>query len=351
MKIAMLLSGGVDSAVALQLLKKQGHDVNAFYLKIWLEQDLSHLGSCPWKEDLKHVQAVCKHVGVSLEVISLQREYWQHVVSYTIAEIKAGRTPNPDIFCNKLIKFGFFFDKIDKDFDRVASGHYAQVCKNEGLYRLLQAPDSVKDQTYFLSYLSQDQLSRIMFPIGHLEKLQVRELAQKFGLPNKDRKDSQGICFLGKLKFDQFIQHHLGKKEGDLVEFESEETLGQHQGFWFYTLGQRQGIGLSGGPWYVVAKNIEKNIVYISKNYYSQDKKRDSFFVTRVNWIAGCVPGKKELLVKLRHGKQFHRCSIDTTCDDGLIKVKLAERDQGIAPGQFAVFYDHETCLGGGVIA
>ncbi|MCK5633269.1 tRNA 2-thiouridine(34) synthase MnmA, partial [bacterium] len=338
MKIAVLLSGGVDSSVALRLLQKQGHDVTAFYLKIWLEDELSYLGSCPWEGDLQQAQAVCDQAQVPLKIISLQKEYWDYVVSYTIAEIKAGRTPNPDVFCNKLIKFGFFLEKIDKSFEKIASGHYAQVIKVGDSYQLHCAPDPIKDQTYFLSYLSQEQLSRLLFPIGHLQKEQVRELAQEFDLPNKDRKDSQGICFLGKLKFSEFIKHHLGEQPGNLVEFESKKTVGKHKGFWFYTFGQRQGIGLAGGPWYVVAKNIKKNIVYISRNYYSDDKRRDNFFVSNLHWISGTAPEKKQLLVKLRHGKKFHQCEIEFQ-GEKLLGVRLKERDQGIAPGQFAVFY------------
>ena len=349
MKIAVLLSGGVDSSVALRLLQEQGHEVTAFYLKIWLEGELVHLGDCPWEQDLSCARAVCVQAGVPLEVVSLQKEYWDHVVAYTIAQVKAGRTPNPDIFCNKLIKFGFFLDKIDKSFEKVASGHYAQVLHKSGRYHLLRAPDLVKDQTYFLSYLSQEQLARVVFPIGHLSKAQVRDVAQKYNLPNKDRKDSQGICFLGKFKYNDFIKHHVGERSGDLVEFETGNVLGQHKGFWFYTIGQRQGIGLSGGPWYVVAKDPKKNIVYISRTYYSHDKARNTFLVAHVNWMAGIFPKQKTLQVKLRHGTHVHECLIEQT-DDGRVQVKLQNNDQGIAPGQFAVFYDGDLCIGGGQI-
>jgi len=348
MKIAVLLSGGVDSSVALRLLQQAGHDITAFYLKIWLEDEFSHMGSCPWEDDLSYARAVCEQAGIPLEVVSLQKEYWEHVVAYTIEQIKAGKTPNPDIFCNSLVKFGFFLKKIDPSFQKVASGHYAQVIEKDGTFFLKSAPDPVKDQTYFLSYLSQEQLSKVMFPIGHLDKKQVRAYAQKFNLPNKDRKDSQGICFLGKIKFSDFVKQHVGTKKGELIEFESGKTMGQHSGFWFYTIGQRQGIGLSGGPWYVVAKDTQKNSVYISKNYFSQDKERDSFFVGKVNWATGKIPETKNIRVKLRHGELFHDCFIEET-EKGLL-VKLVKRDQGIAPGQFAVFYDGDVCLGGGVI-
>ena len=244
MKVAVLVSGGVDSSVALQLLKSQGYDVTAFYLKIWLEDELSYLGDCPWENDLSFVKQVCEQLDVPLEVVSLQKEYKDEVVAYTIAEVKAGRTPNPDILCNQRIKFGLFLDKIDPSFEKIASGHYAQVCVKDGIVELLQSPDPIKDQTYFLSHLSQQQLKRVMFPIGHMQKSELRALAHEFNLPNKDRKDSQGICFLGKFKFSDFIRHHLGMQTGKMIESETGTVMGNHDGFWFYTIGQRQGLGL-----------------------------------------------------------------------------------------------------------
>lgn len=353
MKVAVLVSGGVDSSVALALLKKQGYDVTAFYLKIWLEDELAYLGDCPWQEDLSHVQRVCEQLDVPLEVVSLQREYWDHVVSYVVRQIKAGYTPNPDIFCNKYVKFGTFFEYLDTHkkgvFDYVASGHYARVQHGEEGAQLFRAPDPVKDQTYFLSYMTQDQLRRILFPIGGMDKAQVRQLAQDLNLPNKDRKDSQGICFLGKLKFKDFIKHHLGEQVGDLVEFETGAKLGEHKGFWYFTIGQRQGSGLAGGPWYVVKKDIDRNLIYLSRNYYTSDKSRDTFDVADCNWFDGTPPTKTDLRVKVRHGKHLYDCTF-TPHGDGSARVVLAERDQGIAPGQFAVFYDGERCLGAGVI-
>ncbi len=348
MKVAVLVSGGVDSSVALKFLKEQGHEITAFYLKIWLDDELSFLGNCPWERDLDYVHALCKQLQVPLEVLSLQKEYWDEVVSYAIAEIKKGRTPNPDIFCNQRIKFGLFWDKIEQLFERVATGHYAQLQNNGEDVQLLCAPDPVKDQTYFLSHLSQEQLKRALFPIGHLQKGVVRAFAQQFDLPTKDRKDSQGICFLGKLKFREFVKYHLGEKTGELREVETGKQVGQHAGYWFYTIGQRQGIGLAGGPWYVVAKDIEKNIVCISRNYYAADKKRNSFSVVNFNWFTK-PPEKEKLQVKIRHGAYRHACTVKIDAS-GNAAVVLATRDQGIAAGQFAVFYDGKICLGGGTI-
>lgn len=349
MKIAVLVSGGVDSSVALQLLKLQGHDVTAFYLKIWLEDELSYLGECPWEQDLAFVKKVCEQLDVPLEIVSLQKEYKDEVVAYTIAEVKAGRTPNPDILCNQRIKFGLFLDKIDSSFEKVASGHYAQVREKDGIVELFQSPDPIKDQTYFLSHLSQAQLKRALFPIGHLHKSELRALAHEFDLPNKDRKDSQGICFLGKFKFSDFIKHHLGTRTGQMIEVETGTVMGSHDGFWFYTIGQRQGLGLGGGPWYVVAKDIYKNSVYISRNYYATEKRRDFFVIDKVHWLSGFASNKKELEVKLRHGPQRYVCTVDFD-DQHKGSVQLSVQDQGIAPGQYAVFYDGDVCLGSGII-
>jgi len=348
MKIAMLLSGGVDSSVAAALLKEQGHDLTAFYLKIWLEDETSFLGSCPWQEDLRYVTAVCKKLDMPLQVVSLQREYHETVVQYTISEIKAGRTPNPDIFCNAWIKFGLFFDHIDESFDYVATGHYAQTkLVGDDVY-LHCSPDLVKDQTYFLAYLKQAQLKRALFPIGHLTKEQVRALASRYDLATKDRKDSQGICFLGKLKFNEFLHHYLGDKPGDIIEYETGVPLGRHKGFWYHTIGQRHGSGLAGGPWYVVSKDSAKNVVFVSRSYYAPDKERRSFTIERCNWIPS-APTKQQLSVKLRHGQYFHNCTL-TPHNDGSAIILLADNDQGIAAGQFAVFYDGEQCVGAGII-
>jgi tRNA-5-taurinomethyluridine 2-sulfurtransferase len=348
MKVAVLVSGGVDSSVALALLKQQGHDVTAFYLKIWLEDEVAYLGECPWEEDLSFARATCQKVGVPLKVRSLQTEYWDHVVTYTLREIREGKTPNPDMFCNTLIKFGFFLQTIDASYEKVATGHYAQVEEQDGVFYLKKSPDAVKDQTYFLAGLTQGQLKRALFPIGHLTKPHVRELAHEFDLPTKDRKDSQGICFLGKIKFTDFVRHHLGERIGNIVDLESGTILGEHKGFWFYTIGQRQGIGLSGGPWYVAAKDVLTNTIYVSRAYYDEDKERNSFYLAYPHWISGVRPEKNALQVKIRHGAAFHECVLswkDDTC-----VVTLATRDQGLAPGQFAVFYDGDYCLGAGSI-
>lgn len=347
MDIAVLVSGGVDSSVALRLLQEQGHRLTAYYLKIWLEDELAYLGTCPWEEDLAYAEAVCKQAAIPLEIVSLQKEYWDEVVAHTIAEVRAGRTPNPDILCNQRIKFGSFYKAIPSD-RFVATGHYARVEHGNEGSSLHTTPDIVKDQTYFLSHVTQEQLSRALFPLGSLQKTEVRALAQQYDLPTKNRKDSQGICFLGKLKFREFVRHHIGDKEGALIEYETGKKVGIHQGFWYYTIGQRQGLGLAGGPWYVVSKDPQENIVFISRSYYTQDKMRDTLRVAGCNWIQG-EPRTEHLLVKVRHGPAFHEAVVCAQAD-GTYGVTLATRDQGIAPGQYAVFYEGTRCLGGGVI-
>lgn len=352
MKIAVLVSGGVDSSVALRLLKEQGHELTAFYLKIWLEDELSFLGDCPWEQDLAYVRKVCDQVDVPLKVISLQEEYRDRVVSYTVAEVKAGRTPSPDLLCNKLIKFGAFFDHIGDEYDKVATGHYASIEEKEGKCYLKKAKDPIKDQTYFLSRLTQDQLSKLLFPLGIYEKSEVRELAHKFELPTAQRKDSQGICFLGKINFADFIKHHVGTQKGDLIDIDTNEKVGEHDGFWFHTIGQRRGLGLSGGPWYVVKKDVEKNIVYISRNYFTEEKKRNSFSVHEFNWLVQKTHATMmgNWRVKIRHGEHSYACAVTFSDDKLAADVLLEERDQGIAAGQFAVFYDGDVCVGSAII-
>ena len=348
MRIAALVSGGVDSSVALSLLRQEGHDVTAFYLKVWLEDELSHLGTCPWEEDLRFARAVCARLDVPLEVRSLQRPYWDRVVRYAISELEAGRTPSPDVLCNQHIKFGAFLDEIDSTFDRVASGHYARREESDGRVRLKRGIDPVKDQTYFLSRLSQAQVKRALFPLGGLQKAEVRRLAREIELPNQDRRDSQGICFLGKIPYRDFVRHHLGEREGEIVELDSGRVLGRHKGYWFHTIGQREGLGLSHGPWFVQGKDVARNVIYVAHADRMATSSRKSFDVEALHWI-GDPPARPELSVRVRHGRTLHAATLDLQGSRG--RVCLEDRDRGIAPGQFAVFYDGEVCLGGATIA
>ncbi|GLC68117.1 hypothetical protein PLESTF_000647800 [Pleodorina starrii] len=500
LNVAVLLSGGVDSSLALRLLRAAGHSCRAFYLQIWFQEDFRNFwDACPWEEDLQYARQVCESLGVPLEVVPLTTEYWDRVVSSSVEEIRAGRTPNPDMWCNSRVKFGAFYDYLDRThgpaFDRVASGHYARVervprqrraplppeqqqqqeterqeterqetCGGTGVedssssgrgsssgfgrgseeveveaerrashaaastsgpasaawgrqqqapgaapthgsvpvgytadagarraaagggaaggagggeadtavdeeegeeVRLLLTPDAVKDQTYFLANLSPRQLSRVMFPLGCLTKSQVRKLAAAADLANKNRKDSQGICFLGKVKFHEFVREHLGEWPGPILEAESGQPLGLHAGYWFYTVGQRGGIKLPGGPWYVVAKDTLRNAVLVSRQYYDPDKQRNTFTCGPFNWLdAAARPASTDprigepLYVKVRHGPNMYQCQLrlhdaagdDTYGADSYGTVVLEQNDQGLAAGQYAVFYQGGRCLGCAVI-
>ena len=350
MKIAVLLSGGVDSSVALRLLQEEGHDLCAFYLKVWLEDELAHLGHCPWKEDLGYARAVCEPAGVPLEVVPLQREYHQRVVEHALAELGAGRTPSPDVFCNRHVKFGAFFDHVaGRGFERIASGHYARTAVVEDGVELLQGVDPVKDQTYFLYRLDQDQLRRCRFPIGDLPKSEVRRLARDLGLANRDRKDSQGICFLGKIAYDDFLLATLGERPGEIRDIDGGRRLGEHRGLWFHTIGQRRGLGLGGGPWYVVDKDLDDNVVWVAHGEALPDHGGDRFRLADVHWILR-PPQQPRLRVKLRHSPQTYACELAEP-EAAAPEVRLDEPQPGIADGQSAVFYDDgDRCLGGGTI-
>ncbi|MFO8044060.1 MAG: tRNA 2-thiouridine(34) synthase MnmA [Alkalispirochaeta sp.] len=384
MEYAALVSGGVDSAVALHTIAARADGpVRAYYLKIWLEDELSFLGECPWEEDLQYARDVCAAARVPLEVVPLQDQYYERVVSYTLAELKAGHTPSPDIFCNQRIKFGAFYDAIGGSADRIVTGHYARVLRPGGdggiggdrevggdggvggsgagvaPVRLGMAPDAVKDQTYFLSHLSQEQLSRSEFPLGEMTKSQVRARANKLELSNRDRPDSQGICFLGRIKYTDFVRHYLGDREGPITNADTGEELGRHRGAWFYTIGQRQGLGLGNGPWYVVRRDIERNVVEVSHAMRVAQRARRRFMVGNLHWIAGppaeAVASGGRLMLKLRHGPERTACTLEVPGGGALdgareLAVTMEQADRGVAPGQFAVFYHGEICLGAGMI-
>lgn len=381
-EIAVLLSGGVDSSVALRLLQQQGHKVRAYYLKIWLEDEIAHLNQCPWEEDLAYAQQVCSQLNVPLETLSLQKEYWQYVVDYTLTEAKAGRTPNPDIMCNSRIKFGMFYEYIKQFHSKIATGHYGTVrpLSQTSLLQKLdlgskspndlvimgRSPDPVKDQSYFLSNLSQEQLQRCIFPIGEYKKETVRKFADEFDLPTKLRKDSQGICFLGKLKFEEFIGHYMGESPGEIRQYLTNELCGHHKGLWFHTIGQRKGIGLllgngyvHNGPWYVADKDVAQNVIYITNNLQLVDQPRRKFVVSDVNWMVAPPKGLSSpdgvtLDVKLRHGPTLIPAVVrgqENVPGRWSVTVELSRRDKGIAPGQYAAFYLDEYCLGAGMVS
>jgi tRNA-specific 2-thiouridylase len=333
----------------MRLAEEGTHELTAFYLKIWLEDEMAFLGSCPWQEDLEFVRSVCRAAEVPLEVVSLQQEYLRTVVDYAVAELEAGRTPSPDVVCNRMIKFGAFIDRTGGRFERVASGHHARVEEREGVFHLLRSRDAKKDQTYFLCQLTQEQLAQCLFPIGELTKAQVRDEAHRLRLANAERPDSQGICFLGRVPFGEFTRHHLGERPGEIRRVSSREVLGTHPGTWFYTIGQRRGLGLAGGPWYVVGKNLKNNVIEVAHADELAKHSRSSFRVAEPHWIAE-PPQQSTLTVKIRHGEHLEPCRISEDVDGSLTVDFDSMADPGVAPGQFAAFYDGVECLGGGVI-
>ena len=265
MNIAALISGGVDSAVAVHLLCKQGYTPDLFYIRIGMDTDDGL--SCTAEEDIELATATARKYGLKFEIIDLQKEYWENVVAYTVEKVRNGFTPNPDVMCNKLIKFGCFGQKVGHAYDKIATGHYASTCEKGGKIWLATAKDPIKDQTDFLAQIDYLQISKLMFPLGRLMKEEVRRIAEDARLPSARRKDSQGICFLGKINYNDFIRRFLGEKPGAVIELETGKKIGTHKGFWFHTIGQRKGLGLSGGPWFVVDKDTERNILYVSHGY------------------------------------------------------------------------------------
>jgi tRNA-specific 2-thiouridylase len=335
--------------VALVRLAESGVcDLEAFYLKIWLEDDMAFLGKCPWEDDLRHATDLCRRIGVPLHIVPLQREYHQRVVAHAIDELRAGRTPSPDVVCNQQIKFGAFLEAVG-DAGVVATGHHARLVFDGDTPHLLKGVDPVKDQTYFLCLLEKGQLVRCRFPIGDLMKHEIRDLARARGLSTADRPDSQGICFLGRVPYADFIHFHLGERRGKIRDIADGRTLGEHRGYWFHTIGQRRGLGLAGGPWYVVDKDITENVVWVSHGEALAARRRDIVVVPSPNWFAG-PPTLSELEVKLRHGPNVIRSQVDIESSGALVAT-LSEPDPGVAAGQYAVFYDGARCLGGGVIA
>ena len=353
MDIAALLSGGVDSSVVVHLLCEQGYKPTLFYIKIGM--DGAEYMDCSAEEDIELSTATARKYGLSLEVVDLHQEYWENVAAYAIDKIRQGLTPNPDVMCNKLIKFGCFEQRVGKDFDFTATGHYATTLQRNGKTWLGTAKDLVKDQTDFLAQIDYLQVSKLMFPIGGLMKQEVREIANKAGLPSARRKDSQGICFLGKINYNDFVRRFLGEKEGAIIELETGKKLGTHRGYWFHTIGQRKGLGLSGGPWFVVKKDIEENTIYVSRGYgvetqYGNEfRMHDFHFITDNPWKG--QEKEIDITFEIRHTPDFTKGKLIQEGEKQFY-ILSSEKLQGIAPGQFGVIYDEEAkvCVGSGEI-
>ena len=343
MNVAALVSGGVDSSVVVHLLKEQGITPDIFYIRIGMEDEEGYI-SCPAEEDIELTQWLARRYGCRFEEVDLHREYWDRVVSYTIDSVRRGLTPNPDVMCNRLIKFGAFDDIRGHAYDRIATGHYATTDTLDGITFLATAKDPVKDQTDFLSQLEYRQIERLMFPIGHLMKSDVRAIAAQASLPSATRKDSQGICFLGKINYNDFIKRYLGEREGDIVELETGRVLGKHRGYWFHTIGQRKGLYLGGGPWFVVRKDIEENVLYVSQGYDPEAQFGRHIPLGGFRWLSGVNPGGDSVTFKIRHTPEFHPGRLEVHAD-GSALIESADRIQGIAAGQYATIYDADSHL------
>ena len=361
-RIAVLLSGGVDSAVVVHQLAEQGLKPDCFYIKIGPEEQEEW--DCSSEEDMEMATAVAHRYGCRLEVVDCHKEYWDQVTRYTMEKVRAGLTPNPDVMCNRLIKFGAFHEKRGMDYDLIATGHYAQTeeeeiengklpnqlsndqLSNGKLKWLCTSPDPVKDQTDFLAQIYDWQLKKALFPIGHMMKDEVRAIAEREHLVNARRKDSQGICFLGKINYNEYIRRYLGEQPGDVIELETGRKIGQHKGHWFHTIGQRKGMGFGGGPWFVVKKDTEQNIIYVSHGYDPQTAYKQDFPVYAFHSLNGQLP-PENVTLKIRHTPEFLKARLELTAP-GEYLVHADAPIHGVAPGQFCVIYDkdHHRCYG-----
>ena len=354
-RIIVGVSGGVDSSVTALLLKQSGADVAGMFMKNWEDDDT--LGICPAEQDARDAEAVCRQVGIPFHTRNFAAEYWDGVFETFLAEYRAGRTPNPDVLCNREIKFKTFLEHADDlGADKIATGHYAQVDETAGRFRLLRGADANKDQSYFLHLIGQAALSRTLFPIGHLPKPEVRRIAREAGLPTFAKKDSTGICFIGERRFREFLSRYLAARPGD-IETPEGLRIGQHQGVCYYTIGQREGLGIGGvrgfpeAPWFVVGKDLARNVLIAV-----QGTDHPLLFSTRLtahtpNWIAGDAPAATfRCTAKTRYRQPDQDCSVELR-DDGTLAVQFDQPQRAVTPGQSVVFYRDEECLGGAVIA
>lgn len=348
-RIAVLLSGGVDSSVVVWEFAQLGLHPDCFYIKIGPEE--KEEWDCSSEEDLEMATAVARKYGCKLQVVDCHHEYWNEVTRYTMEKVKAGFTPNPDVMCNRLIKFGAFDEKMGHNYDLIATGHYAQTETDEnGDKWLVTSPDPVKDQTDFLAQIESWQLKKAIFPIGHHIKNEVREIAEEEHLINAKRKDSQGICFLGQINYNDYIRRYLGEKPGDVIEMETGKRIGVHKGLWFHTIGQRKGLGFGGGPWFVIKKDVENNILYVSHGYDPQSAYKKDFPLHDFHFLTREVAMQK-VTFKIRHTPEYHPATIEKL-EDGRWMIHSEKAIHGVAPGQFCVVYDehHHRCYGSGEI-
>ena len=354
-KVFVGLSGGVDSSVSAALLKEAGFDVYGVFIKVW-QPDIAITGGCTWKQDRLDAMRVCAKLDIPFYTLNLEKEYKKEVVDYMIAEYKAGRTPNPDVMCNKYVKFGGFFDwAIKNGADFVATGHYAKTNKKGDKYFLFAGDDKNKDQSYFLWTLTQKQLSKTLFPVGNMEKPQVRKLAKKFGLLTAEKKDSQGVCFIGKIEMIDFLKEFIKPKKGKILN-EKGEIIGSHDGIFYYTIGQRHGFKITRKTtneerYFVTSKDFENNTLTVSHDSINTgDISSKEIALKNISWTLGAEPNfKKDYFARIRYRQTLEKCRFDKSLDGELV-VKFNKFQKSPTPGQSVVFYDGEICLGGGII-
>ena len=347
-RVVVGMSGGVDSSVAALLLKREGYDVIGVFMKNW--DDTDEAGVCTAEEDYDDVRRVCDQIGIPYYTVNFEREYWEKVFVYFLEEYRRGRTPNPDVMCNKEIKFKAFLEKaMQLEAEYLATGHYARIGREFDTYTLLRGVDQGKDQTYFLYTLGQEQLTRTLFPIGHLTKQEVRGIAREAGLATAHKKDSTGICFIGEKDFKAFLSQYLPAQPGDIRTIDG-ELKGRHDGLMFHTLGQRKGLGIGGAgePWFVVGKDLETNTLIVAQGRDHPALYSHGLQASGVSWVAGEAPGERfECTAKFRYRQPDQ--GVTVTLTPRAVPLSFTSL-RAITPGQAVVFYRDAVCLGGGTI-
>ncbi len=350
-RVVVGMSGGVDSSVAALMLKEQGYDVIGIFMKNW--DDTDEFGVCTATEDYEDVISVCNDIGIPYYAVNFEKQYWDKVFTYFLEEYKAGRTPNPDVMCNKEIKFKAFLEHaMSLGADYLATGHYAQVVEVDGGVSMLRGKDDNKDQSYFLNQLTQEMLAKVMFPIGHLDKDVVREKALEAGLSTAKKKDSTGICFIGERNFKDFLGEYLPAQPGAMKTMTG-EAIGKHDGLMYYTIGQRHGLGIGGAgdPWFVVGKDLKENVLLVEQGFHHDALYSDSLTATELSFTtARKLPATFSCTAKFRYRQADTNVTVEVVEDGARAIVKFENPVRAITPGQAVVFYDGEECLGGGTI-
>jgi tRNA-specific 2-thiouridylase len=350
-RVVVGMSGGVDSSVAAMLLRQQGYEVVGLFMKNWEDDDDDEY--CSSRQDLIDAVSAAEVLGIEIETVNFSAEYRERVFAHFLDEYRAGRTPNPDVWCNSEIKFRAFLDHaIGMGAERIATGHYAQVREVDGRYQLLKAEDGTKDQSYFLYRLTQEQLAKTMFPLGQIYKREAREMARKAGLANYDKRDSTGICFIGERPFREFLGRYLPERPGDMETPEG-KVVGRHQGLTFHTIGQRHGLGIGGAgePWYVAGKDLERNALIVVQGHDHPLLLRSEAVATQLSWVAGEAPHTQWVYAaKTRYRQPDAPCAI-ARVDAERCEIEFAQPQWAVTPGQSVVIYESRVCLGGGIIA